>query len=137
MGIFNIKLEPGGIFELTPAGEGVNRTVYYYEGNNLAIGEEKIPHYHSATVDPTESLVFQNGEKLSKILILQGMPIDEPVVQHGPFVMNTRQEIQEAFNDYNTTQFGGWPWERYDQVHDRASGRFALHGDGTKETKDT
>ena len=137
VGIFNIKLEPGGTFELTPAGEGVNRTVYYYEGNNLAIGEEKIPHYHSATVDPTESLVFQNGEKLSKILILQGMPIDEPVVQHGPFVMNTRQEIQEAFNDYNTTQFGGWPWERYDQVHDRASGRFALHGDGTKETKDT
>lgn len=137
VGIFNIKLEPGGIFELTPAGEGVNRTVYYYEGNDLAIGAEKIPHYHSATVDPTESLVFQNGEKLSKILILQGMPIDEPVVQHGPFVMNTRQEIQEAFNDYNTTQFGGWPWERYDQVHDRASGRFALHGDGTKETKDT
>ncbi|MFT5858301.1 MAG: redox-sensitive bicupin YhaK (pirin superfamily) [Flavobacteriaceae bacterium] len=137
VGIFNIKLEAGGTFELTPAGEGVNRTVYYYEGNDLKLANEKIPHYHSVTVDPTEKLVFQNGDEVSKVLILQGKPIDEPVVQHGPFVMNTREEIQEAFNDYNATQFGGWPWDKYDQVHDRDSSRFALHADGTREDKES
>ena len=37
---------------------------------------------------------FENGEEVSKVLILQGKPIGEPVVQHGPFVMNTAREIQ-------------------------------------------
>ncbi len=135
VGIFNIKLEAGGTFELTPAGEGINRTVYYYEGNNLKLADEEVAHYHSVNVDPTHSLKFVNGKEVSKILILQGKPIDEPVVQHGPFVMNTREEIQQAFNDYNSTHFGGWPWESYAQVHDRDKGRFALHADGTEEIK--
>ena len=49
--------------------------------------------------------------------------------------MNTKEEIQQAFNDYHETQFGGWPWERLDQVHDREKGRFALHADGREERK--
>jgi len=49
--------------------------------------------------------------------------------------MNTKEEINQAFEDYHKTQFGGWPWPRYDQVHDRNSGRFALHADGRKESK--
>lgn len=136
VGVFNVHLDPNGTFELGAAGEGINRTVYYYEGNDLSIYDETIPHYHAAEVDPTEKLVFNNGGETSKILILQGRPINEPVVQHGPFVMNSRQEIQEAFEDYHATQFGGWPWERYDQVHDKSKGRFAIHADGREEIKD-
>lgn len=136
VGVFNIHIEPNGTFELGAAGEGINRTVYYYEGNQLSISEEEIPHYHAADVDPNQKLIFKNGNEVSKVLILQGRPINEPVVQHGPFVMNSREEIQQAFEDYHATQFGGWPWPKYDQVHDRENGRFALHGDGTKEIKD-
>lgn len=136
VGVFNVHLDPNGTFELGAAGEGINRTVYYYEGNDLAIYDETIPHYHAAEVDPTQKLVFKNGDEVSKILILQGRPINEPVVQHGPFVMNSRQEIQQAFEDYHATQFGGWPWERYDQVHDKSKGRFALHADGREEIKE-
>ncbi len=136
VGVFNIQFEPNGTFELGAAGEGINRTVYYYEGNKLKIGEEEIPHYHAAEVDPAVSLIFQNGDETSKVLILQGKPINEPVVQHGPFVMNSREEIQQAFEDYHATQFGGWPWAKYDQVHDRSLGRFAKHADGREELKD-
>ena len=68
--------------------------------------------------------------------MLQGKPINEPVVQYGPFVMNTDQEIQEAMMDYHKDHFGGWPWPTNDPVHPRENGRFAKHADGRLETKD-
>ena len=136
VGIFNIKLDPGASFELGASAEGVNRTVYYYEGNGLKLVDTEIPNYHAADVDGSQALKFENGKEESKVLILQGKPIAEPVVQHGPFVMNTREEIQQAFQDYHATQYGGWPWPKYDQVHDRTKGRFALHSDGREEIKE-
>jgi quercetin 2,3-dioxygenase len=71
------------------------------------------------------------------ILILQGKPINEPVMQYGPFVMNTKEEIHQAFDDYHQTQFGGWPWPKYDQVHERSKKRFALHANGMLEEKES
>jgi hypothetical protein len=49
--------------------------------------------------------------------------------------MNTKEEIQQAFNDYHQTQFGGWPWARLDMVHPKSKGRFAKHADGTLEER--
>ena len=68
-------------------------------------------------------------------LMLQGRPIGEPVAQYGPFVMNTRSEIEQAFEDYRRTEFGGWPWQGPDPVHAREKGRFALHADGQFEER--
>lgn len=84
---------------------------------------------------PNQKVVLKNGNSEAKILILQGRPISEPVIQYGPFVMNTKEEIHQAFDDYHRTQFGGWPWPKQGQVHDRKAGRFALHADGRRETK--
>lgn len=134
VGVFNIRMDAGAEFTLPRTEKGVNRTLYFYEGTALSVAGTSIKEYHAAEVDPETDLVLRNtGTDLVKILVLQGKPINEPVVQHGPFVMNTRQEIQQAFDDYHRSQFGGWPWPRYDQVHDRHKGRFALHADGTEE----
>jgi len=67
-----------------------------------------------STVNANDFALFQNdGElftvkatKKSKVLILSGEPILEPLVHYGPFVMNTKQEINEAINDYNNGKFG-------------------------------
>ena len=67
--------------------------------------------------------------------MLQGKPLQEPVAKYGPFVMNTNQEIQEAVQDYQRTQFGGWPWPTHEHTHDKTRGRFALHADGRLEEK--
>ena len=82
-----------------------------------------------------ENIEFQNGNAETYFLILEGKPIGEPVAQHGPFVMNSKEEIREAMSDYGKTQFGGWPWIEKEVVHARDKGRFALHSNGKEEIK--
>ena len=133
--VWNITIEAGASFTLPNASEGINRTLYYYEGEGLTINSQIIPTYHAVEVEANHKLNLVAPSSKVKILVLQGRPINEPVIQYGPFVMNSKEEIKQAFNDYHETQFGGWPWKRLDQVHDRNRGRFAQHADGHIETK--
>lgn len=132
--VFNIKMEVGATFTLPKASVGINRALYFYMGNNITLAGTSIEKYHSVVVNAAVDLSIANtGDDEARILVLQGKPIGETVIQYGPFVMNTKEEIQQAFEDYHATKFGGWPWKRYDQVHDRSEGRFARHSDGTFE----
>ena len=134
--IWNIKIEAGGSWILPPASVGINRTLFYYEGETLQVNEEQIPKYSAVKVRAEAPLALKAGDQAASILVLQGKPIGEQVMQYGPFVMNTKEEINQAFEDYHRTQFGGWPWPRYDQVHDRSRSRFARHADGSEEIKE-
>ncbi|MDR9398066.1 MAG: pirin family protein [Salibacter sp.] len=135
VGVWNIVLNPNAKWTLPKAPKGVNRTVYFYVGKSITVAGKEVPRYHSIEVEPDVDLPIINHDHVSRILVLQGRPIDEPVIQYGPFVMNSKEEIQQAFKDYQQTQFGGWPWPRRDQIHDRNEGRFAIHADGRKEVK--
>jgi len=132
--VWIIKMAPGAKWTLPDAQAGINRSLYYYRGNSIKFNDIGIKPYHAVDLASTSSIVIQNGVEESYLLLLQGRPINEPVVQYGPFVMNTQQEIQTAFNDFRKTQFGGWPWDRYDVVHGLTQGRFARYADGTLET---
>lgn len=133
--IWNIKIEEGGVFELPAGAKGLNRMLYYYEGDRLDIEGNPIGKYKSVKVKSDVALTLKALKGSASILLLQGKPIGEPVIQYGPFVMNTKEEIQQAFEDYHRTQFGGWPWARLDQVHPRSKGRFAKHADGKLEER--
>ncbi|HZL09297.1 MAG TPA: pirin family protein [Prolixibacteraceae bacterium] len=133
--ILTIKLEAGAKWILPKASADVNRTLYFYKGQGLKIEDEIIPAYHSVQVNAATEILLQAENEDCFLLMLQGKPIDEPVVQYGPFVMNSKAEIQEAFEDFQRTQFGGWPWPKHEQAHDRNKGRFALYADGTEELK--
>lgn len=134
VGIFKLKIESGGSFILPAIKGEVTRTIYFYHGKELIIEGKTINEYHAVQLGPESDVnLHNNGQNEIKLLILQGEPIKEPVVQHGPFVMNSLEEIQQTFEDFRKTQFGGWPWPKPGQVHDREIGRFAKHADGTEE----
>lgn len=133
--IWNIKLDAGAMWTMPKASEGINRTAYFYEGSKLNISGTEISKYNAVELLAHLETDIVAGEEGASILILQGKPIGEPVMQYGPFVMNTKEEINKAFEDYHKDQFGGWPWPKYDQVHAREKTRFAKHADGKEEIK--
>jgi len=133
--VWNIKMEAGAVWTLPKTAAGVNRNIYFYQGDTLQVGETTVPKYNAVTLKSDMDVVLHNGNAECRILLLQGKPMDETVIQYGPFVMNSKEEINQAFEDYHKTQFGGWPWSRYDQVHPREKGRFAKHADGSEEVK--
>jgi len=134
--IVNIKMKAHATLTLPISTQATNRTLYFYEGDSLHINQDRVDNYSGVYLNAHVPTTLQSSDTPASVLILQGLPIGEPVMQYGPFVMNTKQEIQDAFDDYHRTRFGGWPWAKYDQVHDRFRGRFAQHADGKLEEKD-
>ena len=133
--ILVIHLEQGASWTLQPAAEGARRNFYFFSGASLACsapgGEPMLVSGRTRiSVRPDLPCTLRAVGGPADVLVLGGRPIGEPVVAHGPFVMNSVAEIQQAFHDYRRTQFGGWPWKSDGPVHERARGRFAVHADG-------
>jgi quercetin 2,3-dioxygenase len=131
--IWTLKLAAGARATIPAASAGLNRTLYVFAGKGLTLNGRSIAGGHAVRVSSEVALELVAGDAVTEILMLQGRPIGESIAQYGPFVMNTRAEIQQAFADYQRTQFGGWPWPSDDPVHPRDAGRFARHADGKVE----
>lgn len=133
VGIWVVEMEPGAKWRLPPASEGVNRSLYFFEGESLKLNDSSFDEHCAIELTAHMDTHLENGSIKGRFLILQGAPIKEPVVSYGPFVMNTREEIQQTYQDFQDTRFGGWPWPRHDQVHGRDQERFARYSDGREE----
>lgn len=133
--IWIITIQSNAEWTLPQASAEANRALYFYSGNDVKLNGQNLPLNKMAELDASQNVTIANGSGEARFLLLQGKPINEPVAQYGPFVMNTQREIQEAFQEYQRTQFGGWPWPKNDHVHPRESGRFAKHADGKEEYK--
>jgi quercetin 2,3-dioxygenase len=133
--IWSISMDAGSTCSLPSASHSdATRSLYFFEGSDLSVSGEGVQH-GLLLLDASQTVELEAGDKPVECLMLQGRPIQEPVAHYGPFVMNTREELQQAMRDYNSTRFGGWPWPRHDPVHPRDKGRFALHADGRIETQ--
>lgn len=133
LNIWTITLSPGARWTLPPALETSHRLLYIIRGESLEIAGQMFEPKRVVAVEPDIALEIVNGDQEAEILMLQGRPIGEPVANQGPFVMNTQEELRQAFADYRRTAFGGWPWESPGPVHPREQGRFAKHPDGRRE----
>ena len=79
-----------------------NAFVYVYEGA-AEIGEDRkpVPHRAAGLLTAGDDVRLAAGADGARVLVLAGAPIGEPVVQYGPFVMNSREEIEQALQDYS------------------------------------
>ena len=137
--IWHIRLAPGASWTLPAATNPESvRSLYAFDGTDV-----ELRHLAPSTQQDHEALAAQHGAVIrcdvavtltsfggTELLVLQGRPIGEPVAQYGPFVMNDRNGLEQAFRDYQATQFGGWPWPTDDPVHGAEPARFARQPEG-------
>lgn len=103
--MLNAKLNKGGKADFQFP-ENYNTVLLVLEGSIIINGTENAPTDHLALMaNDGESFEIEATEN-AIVLVLSGEPINEPIEAHGPFVMNTKEEILEAFNDYNNGKFG-------------------------------
>jgi len=109
---YDIVLAPRAAFETNlPASH--NAFVYAYEGEAL-IGEARSPLAHRAAglLANGDVVRVAAGDAGARLLLLAGLPLREPIVQYGPFVMNTREEIEQAIAEYQSGAFARDPVAR-------------------------
>lgn len=110
--IWTLAMEPGASFTLPAVmGTKTRRHLYIFAGQQLQVAATMLNLPRVIELAARQTIKLHNpGTTRVELLMLQGQPIAEPVVQHGPFVMNTAEEVRQAFEDFQRTQFGGWPW---------------------------
>ena len=135
LAIWTLKMAPGARWTMPAAvGDGTRRCLYFFKGASVMIGGESVTSHAALELRADQSVMLVNGDSTAEFLLLQGRPIGETVAQYGPFVMNTRPELEQAFADYRRTGFGGWPFADDAPVHGTERVRFAKHADGKVET---
>lgn len=97
---FDITLDADAAFQL-PLPAGHNCLMYVFEGA-LHVGDRAVPTATTAILSDGEMLALRAGPGGARCLVIGGKPLNEPIVQYGPFVMNTREEIEQAMRDYQS-----------------------------------
>lgn len=131
--IWHVRLDAGASWTM-PAASGPDtiRVAYVFDGQGVAFDGDPVAVGNGAVL-ACERGVVAASDGGAEVLVLQGRPIGEPVAQYGPFVMNDRAGIEQAYADYRRTQFGGWPWPSDEPTHGHDQARFARRPDGTVE----
>jgi redox-sensitive bicupin YhaK (pirin superfamily) len=103
----DVELPAGGEFAQR-VNPGYNAFVYPYEGA-LTIGEgeaaKPLESRSAGLLSQGDRIVVKAGNDAARFLVLAAKPLREPVVQYGPFVMNTKEEIEQALRDYQSGEF--------------------------------
>ena len=86
--------------------EGWNVAVIVLHGTVLVNDETVAREAQMVVLDRAGRGLSIEANNDAVVLLLSGEPIDEPIVGHGPFVMNSQQEIIQAMNDFNSGRFG-------------------------------
>jgi len=108
MHVWDLGLEQGAVTRLALP-EGWNTLLVVLHGNVMVNDGETAREGQLVTLGPEGDALRLEARDAASVLLLSGEPIDEPVVGHGPFVMNSQDEIRQAFADFSSGRFGRIP----------------------------
>jgi len=101
---FDVHVNAGKNFKHDMPGEH-NSLLYVFEGNGLLNGKTVPEHTLIALGSDDQSPTFTAGDKGARFVLISGKPVNEPIVQYGPFVMNSKEEIEQAMRDFQSNNF--------------------------------
>ena len=102
--VWDLQLNSQGLASLQfPEGHTVLLVV---QSGNLQVNDQSLTAVELASFDRNGERILLRTESATRILVLSGEPMNEPVVGHGPFVMNTHDQIREAVADYHAGRMG-------------------------------
>lgn len=103
--LYNLKPKAGESIELSfPS--GYTTAILAIEGSTTLNGSNKLPTNHLALFERDGESITVDAIEDSILLVMSGEPLNEPIAQYGPFLMNTQQEIAQALEDYRSGKFG-------------------------------
>lgn len=100
----DVQLQPGRHFQHQLPAQHTN-FIYVFEGNGQFNGQNIWLHSLVAVGTGDGAFDFAAGKEGARFIVVSGKPLHEPIVQHGPFVMNTREQIDQALQDFQSSQF--------------------------------
>lgn len=100
----DVTLQPNHNFQYQLPAQNAS-FIYIFEGNGQFNGQSVAQHSLVIADTNDNILDFTAGKEGARFIMVSGKPTHESIVQHGPFVMNTREEIDQALQDYQTNQF--------------------------------
>jgi len=102
--VWDIQLNPGGTTTLTvPAG---HTSLLVVQAGNAQINDTPMKAVELASFEPEGDSISVRADSSARLLVLSGQPLNEPVIGQGPFVMNTRDQIRQAIQDYQAGRMG-------------------------------
>ena len=103
--LWDVSLNGGKSAELPPP-DGHTTTFLVLSGDVIAVGHDEAREGELVVFERTGNGIALKAQQPSRLLVMDGEPIDEPIFGYGPFVMNSREEIQQAFLDFQVGKMG-------------------------------
>jgi hypothetical protein len=103
--LFDVRLKAGGRVSLTVP-EGDNSSIFVLQGRVSVNGSREAGEAELIVCERNGSQILIDIQADSRLLVMSGTPIDEPIARHGPFVMNAKAELIQAVQDYQAGKMG-------------------------------
>ena len=121
--ILLIEIEPGAKVLIDGVTPSLNRNLYPFEGDFVMVDGERVEGKRHLKMDGEADFVIEAGREPAKLLLLEAEPLNEPIINDGPMIMNTQEEVLQGYRDFWKNQYGEWPWKERDPLHPVGTGR--------------
>lgn len=100
----DVELQPGARIDI-PLPPSHNAFAYVFEGDDAQVGTDRLAGNELGVLSLGDSLQLAASDNAVRVLVVAGKPLNEPIARHGPFVMNTPEQIVQAMQDYQSGRF--------------------------------